>query len=49
MTPSSPFTAFLPELVLLLGALVVFLITLGESRVRQARAAALLISVGAVG
>ena len=34
-------TAFLPELVLLLGALVLFVITLGESRLRQARAVAL--------
>ena len=45
---SSPFTAFLPELVLLCGALVVFLITLGDERVRQARTAALLTSVGAI-
>lgn len=34
-------TAFLPELVLLLGSLVLFVITLGESRLRQARAVAL--------
>jgi len=40
--------AFLPELVLLCGALVVFLITLGESRVGQARAAAVITSVGAI-
>ena len=45
---SSPLMAFLPELVLLCGALVVFVITLGEGRVRQARAAALLTSVGAI-
>jgi NADH-quinone oxidoreductase subunit N len=37
----SPPIAFLPELVLLLGALVLFVITLGESRTRQARTAAL--------
>ncbi len=42
---SSPFTAFLPELVLLVGALVVFVVTLGEARVQQARAAALITSV----
>ena len=36
MTPS-PFMAFLPELVLLIGALVLFVMTLGEGRVRQAR------------
>jgi NADH-quinone oxidoreductase subunit N len=40
--------AFLPELVLLLGALVLFIITLGESRVAQARAAALAISLAAI-
>ncbi|MEI6394589.1 MAG: NADH-quinone oxidoreductase subunit N [Verrucomicrobiota bacterium] len=40
MMPSH-FMAFLPELVLLAGALVLFLITLGESRLQQARAAAL--------
>ncbi|HOX56227.1 MAG TPA: NADH-quinone oxidoreductase subunit N [Candidatus Paceibacterota bacterium] len=34
--------AFLPELVLLLGALVLFFITLGENRARQARMAAFL-------
>src|SRR5512141_3084670 len=32
--------AFLPELVLLLGALALFVVTLGESRGRQARAVA---------
>jgi NADH-quinone oxidoreductase subunit N len=47
MTPSS-IMAFLPELVLLLGALLVFVITLGEGRVRQARVATLLTSVGAI-
>ena len=46
--PSRPEIAFLPELVLLVGALVVFVITLGEGRVRQARAAALVTSLGAI-
>jgi NADH-quinone oxidoreductase subunit N len=41
-------TAFLPELVLLFGALVLFVITLGESRVQQARAAALLTSFAVI-
>ena len=36
--------SFLPELVLLIGALVLFLITLGESRGQTARKAALFIS-----
>ena len=45
---SSPFLAFLPELVLLLGALVLFLVTLGESRVRQARTVALLTSFATI-
>src|SRR5664280_1926575 len=45
---SSPFISFLPELVLLSGALLVFVITLGEGRVRQARVATLLTSVGAI-
>jgi len=45
---SSPFTAFLPELVLLSGALVAFLATLGEARVRQAREVALMTSVAAI-
>jgi NADH-quinone oxidoreductase subunit N len=40
--------SFLPELVLLCGALVLFVITLGESRGRQARAAALGISFAAI-
>jgi NADH-quinone oxidoreductase subunit N len=42
------FLAFLPELVLLVGALVLFVITLGQSRGRQARIAALIISLGAI-
>src|ERR1035437_4552070 len=45
---SSPFNAFLPELVLLAGALVAFLSTLGEARVRQAREVALMTSVAAI-
>jgi NADH-quinone oxidoreductase subunit N len=45
---SFPITAFLPELVLLAGALVVFLFTLGESRTRQARAAALATAVATI-
>ena len=44
----SPFMAFLPELVLLIGALVVFLITLSELHMRQARTAALVTSLGAI-
>lgn len=36
--------AFLPELVLLLGVLVLFVLTLGEGRARVARSAALLIA-----
>jgi len=40
--------AFLPELVFLLGALVVFGFTLGESRVRQARNAALATAAAAI-
>jgi len=39
---------FLPELVLLTGALVLFVITLGESRGRQARSAALITSFAAI-
>ncbi len=42
------FMAFLPELVLLLGALVLFFISLGKGRVKQARTAALFISVAAI-
>ena len=38
---SSHFLAFLPELVLLAGALVIFFITLGDHRGAQARSAAL--------
>jgi NADH-quinone oxidoreductase subunit N len=44
----TPFNAFLPELVLLAGALVAFLATLGEARVRQAREVALMTSVAAI-
>ncbi len=40
--------AFLPELVLLLGALALFTVTLGESRGRQARTVALATSVAAI-
>jgi NADH-quinone oxidoreductase subunit N len=40
--------AFLPELVLLAGALVIFVITLGEGRVRQARTAALITSIATI-
>ena len=43
-----PLTAFLPELVLLSGALVAFLATLGEKRVQQARGVALMTSVAAI-
>lgn len=39
---------FLPELVLLAGALVLFVITLGESRARQARTAALATALAAI-
>jgi len=45
---ASPFFNFLPELVLLAGALVVFIITLGESRAKAARTAALLTSFAAI-
>ena len=41
---SCPFMAFLPEMVLLAGALALFLVTLGEGRVRQARTVALISS-----
>jgi NADH-quinone oxidoreductase subunit N len=41
-------TAFLPELVLLCGALVLFIISLGESRGPLARTAALVISLAAI-
>jgi NADH-quinone oxidoreductase subunit N len=40
--------SFLPELVLLCGALVLFVITLGEARGRAARAAAFCISFAAI-
>jgi NADH-quinone oxidoreductase subunit N len=45
---SFPLTAFLPELVLLLGALALFVVTLGESRGQQARTVALLTSFAAI-
>ena len=45
---SSPLMAFLPELVLLAGALVLFVITLGDGRVRQARTAALITSFATI-
>ena len=47
MSPST-FMAFLPESVLLGGALVLFGITLGESRGRLARTAALAVSLAAL-
>jgi NADH-quinone oxidoreductase subunit N len=40
--------AFLPELVLLAGALALFVVTLGEGRVQQARTAALAISLATI-
>src|ERR1017187_8431881 len=43
-----PLIPFLPELVLLSGALVAFLATLGEGRVQQARSVALMTSVAAI-
>jgi NADH-quinone oxidoreductase subunit N len=46
--PTSTLTAFLPELVLLAGALALFVTTLGQSRVRQARTVALVTSLAAV-
>ena len=45
---SSPFIAFLPELVVLAGALLVFLVTLGDSRAQQARTVALFTSFAAI-
>lgn len=48
MLSSHKLFAFLPELALLLGALILFVITLGESRGQQARRTALLVSIGAV-
>ncbi|MGO8677541.1 MAG: NADH-quinone oxidoreductase subunit N [Limisphaerales bacterium] len=47
MTLSS-LTAFLPELVLLAGALALFMTTLGQSGARQARTVALLTSFAAI-
>lgn len=41
-------TSFLPELVLLLGALALFVVTLGESRAKAARIVALLTSGAAI-
>jgi NADH-quinone oxidoreductase subunit N len=40
--------AFLPELVLLLGALAIFFVTLGDSRAKQARTVALITSCLAI-
>ena len=45
---SSPLLAFLPELVLLAGALGLFLVTLGRERAGQARALALATSLAAI-
>ena len=45
---TSPVLAFLPELVLLLGALALFVVTLGNARVKQARAVALATALAAV-
>ena len=42
------YTAFLPELVLLFGALGLFVVTLGDSRSRQARTVALATAVAAI-
>jgi NADH-quinone oxidoreductase subunit N len=47
MTPHK-IMAFLPELVLLFGALALFVITLGESKTRQAKAAALFTALAAI-
>jgi NADH-quinone oxidoreductase subunit N len=44
----STLTAFLPELVLLAGALALFMNMLGQARVRQARTVALLTSLAAI-
>ena len=44
----STLTAFLPELVLLVGALALFMTTLGQSGARQARTVALCTSVAAI-
>ena len=43
--PSFSIMAFLPELVMLAGALVLFLITLGDSGARQARIASLVLAL----
>ena len=48
MNLSESLVSFLPELVLLCGALAIFVITLGESRAREARAAALVTAFGAI-
>ncbi len=45
---ASAFLAFLPELVLLCGALALFFICLGESRLRQARITALVVALVAI-
>jgi NADH-quinone oxidoreductase subunit N len=45
MLSSHKVFAFLPELVVLLGALGLFVITLGDSRTRQARKAALFVAL----
>jgi NADH-quinone oxidoreductase subunit N len=45
---STPFTAFLPELVLLFGALALFVVALGNGRVKEARAVALATSFAAI-
>ena len=46
--PASTLTAFLPELVLLTGALALFVTILGQARVRQARTVALGTSFAAI-
>lgn len=45
---ASQYMAFLPELVMLAGALLLFFITLGENRSRQARTAAMGVAIAAV-
>ncbi len=45
---TTPLLAFLPELVLLAGALAAFLTTLGDQRVQQARGVALMTAVAAI-
>jgi NADH-quinone oxidoreductase subunit N len=49
MTPSAFLLAFLPELVLLAGALGLFLVTLGEARQKLARTVALVVALATVG